>query len=184
MRTGSRFGVTTLIGVAIVGLLGSAVAATLGVTDPYVTGTGGGAYLVYYDARTHRITTVDGRETAPAGIGPDLFIDPATGRPLPVPAAVTSGLSVGLPSTLMTWQRALEAWGRFRLADNLRPAEQVAEHGFAVTATLREQRRENAARFAQFSSTSGRHGGGRGHADPVTAPNPAHGQRHGHSHGR
>ena len=43
-----------------------AVAATLGVTDPFVAGIGGGGYLVYYDARTHRVHTIDGRETTPA----------------------------------------------------------------------------------------------------------------------
>jgi gamma-glutamyltranspeptidase/glutathione hydrolase len=131
-----------------------AVAATLGVTDPYVAGIGGGGYLVYYDARTHKVSTVDGRETAPASAGQNLFVDPATGKPLSFPTAVTSGLSVGVPGTLMTWQQALARWGRFRLADDLRPAENVADSGFRVTATLREQTRENAARFAQFSSTS------------------------------
>lgn len=131
-----------------------AVAATLGVTDPYVAGIGGGGYLVYYDARTHRVSTIDGRETAPASVGPDLFVDPATGKPLTFPEAVTSGLSVGVPGTLMIWQRALDRWGQFRLADDLRPAEQVAEQGFRVTATFREQTRENAERFTQFSSTS------------------------------
>ena len=43
-----------------------AVASTLGVTDPFVAGIGGGGYFVYYDARTHRVYTIDGRETAPA----------------------------------------------------------------------------------------------------------------------
>src|SRR5438045_2283392 len=32
-----------------------AVAATLGVTDPYVAGIGGGGYFVFYDARRHRV---------------------------------------------------------------------------------------------------------------------------------
>ncbi|MBB2940296.1 gamma-glutamyltranspeptidase, partial [Amycolatopsis bartoniae] len=93
-----------------------AVAATLGVTDPYVAGLGGGGYLVYYDAKAHKVSTIDGRETAPASAGPDLFLDPATGKPLSFPTAVTSGLSVGVPGMLMTWQQALQRWGRFRLA--------------------------------------------------------------------
>ncbi len=131
-----------------------AVAATLGVTDPYVAGIGGGSYLVYYDARTHRVSTIDGRETAPGADGPSMFLDSATRQPLPLPAAVTSGLSVGVPGTLATWQRALQRWGRFGLAEDLRPAEQVAEHGFKVDPTFRELTRQNAARFAQFSSTA------------------------------
>lgn len=131
-----------------------AVASTLGVTDPFVAGIGGGGYLVYYDARTHRVTTIDGRETTPAADTQNLFIDPTTGKPLSFPTAVTSGISVGVPGTLMTWQQALNRWGRFSLAQDLQPAERVADQGFPVTATLREMDRENAFRFDQFSSTS------------------------------
>jgi gamma-glutamyltranspeptidase / glutathione hydrolase len=131
-----------------------AVAATLGVSDPFVAGIGGGGYLVYYNARTHRVSTIDGRETTPRLATSDLFIDPATGKPLTFPVAVTSGLSVGVPGTLMTWQKALDEWGTESLAQVLRPAERVARQGFPVDATFREQVRENAARFGQFSSTS------------------------------
>jgi gamma-glutamyltranspeptidase/glutathione hydrolase len=131
-----------------------AVAATLGVTDPYVAGIGGGGYFVYYDAHTHRVSTIDGRETTPLQANQDLFIDPATGKPLPFPTAVTSGLSVGVPGTLMTWQRALDRWGTLSLAQALQPAEKVADQGFPVDATFRELTRENARRFAQFSSSS------------------------------
>src|SRR6266516_4014779 len=81
------------------------------VADPFVAGIGGGGFLVYYDARTHEVTTIDGRETAPALATADLFIDPATGKPLSFPVAVTSGLSVGVPGTLMTWEKALAQWG-------------------------------------------------------------------------
>jgi gamma-glutamyltranspeptidase / glutathione hydrolase len=131
-----------------------AVASSLGVTDPYVAGIGGGGYLVYYDARTRRVVTIDGRETAPATATQNLFIDPATGLPLSFPTAVTSGLSVGVPGTLMTWQRALDRFGRFSLAGDLSPAEQIARRGFVVDPTFQEQTRENQSRFAQFSSTS------------------------------
>jgi gamma-glutamyltranspeptidase / glutathione hydrolase len=131
-----------------------AVASTLGVTDPYVAGIGGGGYFVFYDARTHQVSTIDGRETAPAADGPMMFIDPATGNPLPFAKAVTSGLSVGVPGNLATWQKALDRWGRRGLAADLKPAIKVARNGFTVDATMRELTRENQARFAQFSSTS------------------------------
>jgi gamma-glutamyltranspeptidase/glutathione hydrolase len=131
-----------------------AVASTLGVTDPYVAGIGGGGYFVYYDARTHHVSTIDGRETTPLRATSDLFIDPSTGKSMTFPDAVTSGLSVGVPGTLMTWQQALRRWGTRSLGELLRPAEQVADRGFTVTPTLREQTRENAGRFAQFTPTS------------------------------
>ena len=39
--------------------------ATLGVTEPYVAGIGGGGFMVVYLAKQHRVVTIDGRETAP-----------------------------------------------------------------------------------------------------------------------
>jgi gamma-glutamyltranspeptidase/glutathione hydrolase len=131
-----------------------AVAATLGVTDPYVAGLGGGGYFVYYDARTRQVSTIDGRETTPRAGSATMFVDPVTGQPYAFPKAVTSGLGVGVPGMLATWERALDRWGRFSLRDNLRPAIQVADRGFTVDATFREQTRQNQARFAQFGSTA------------------------------
>ncbi|MEJ7690319.1 MAG: gamma-glutamyltransferase [Nocardioidaceae bacterium] len=75
-----------------------ATAAALGVTEPFSAGIGGGGYLVYYDTRSGRVTTLDGRETAPAGIERDAFIDPSTGEPYPFfPDLVTSGVSCRCP---------------------------------------------------------------------------------------
>ena len=42
-----------------------ATASALGVTVPLVAGPGGGGFMVIYNARTHTVTTIDGRETAP-----------------------------------------------------------------------------------------------------------------------
>jgi len=131
-----------------------AVAATLGVTDPYVAGIGGGGYFVYYDARHHKVTTIDGRETAPAAATEKMFIDPSTGKPMAFPDAVTSGLSVGVPGNLATWQTALRKFGTIGLNQALAPAEKVARDGFTVRPIFREYTRENEKRFRQFSSTS------------------------------
>ena len=45
-----------------------ATAAALGVTEPFSAGIGGGGYLVYYDAATQQVHTLDGRETGPASL--------------------------------------------------------------------------------------------------------------------
>src|SRR4051812_24025228 len=59
----------------------AAAAAPLGVTEPFSAGIGGGGFLVYYDARHHRVATIDGRETGPAMMTSTYFIDPADGQP-------------------------------------------------------------------------------------------------------
>ncbi|MDQ0821350.1 gamma-glutamyltranspeptidase/glutathione hydrolase [Arthrobacter sp. V4I6] len=132
-----------------------AAAATLGVTEPYSAGIGGGGYFVFYSATTRRVSTIDGRETAPAAMPQNAFIDPATGKPYPfTPELVTSGVSVGVPGTPATWERALDRWGTLSLADVLEPAIKVATDGFVVDETFRLQTLENKLRFAAFTSTS------------------------------
>ncbi|MFD0972948.1 gamma-glutamyltransferase [Plantactinospora endophytica] len=130
-----------------------AAAATLGVTEPFSAGIGGGGFLVYYDARTRQVHTVDGRESAPAAMREDSFVDPATGTAYPFQQARVSGLSVGVPGTLKTWHEALRRWGSRPLSAALAPAAEVAERGFPVDATFRQQVADNAAAFAQFDAT-------------------------------
>ncbi|WP_042836093.1 gamma-glutamyltransferase, partial [Streptomyces sp. NRRL S-15] len=100
-----------------------ATAAALGVTEPYSAGIGGGGYFVHYDARTGRVQTVDGRETAPRSADSSLFLE--DGRPIPFNDAVTSGLGVGTPGTPATWEKALDAWGSKPLKRLLEPAERL-----------------------------------------------------------
>ncbi|WP_017200695.1 gamma-glutamyltransferase [Arthrobacter sp. M2012083] len=131
-----------------------AAAATLGVTEPYSAGIGGGGYFVFYDAKTKQVGTIDGRETAPAGMPTDAFIDPATGKPYSfTPELVTSGVSVGVPGTPATWERALERWGTLDLGEALKPAIKVANRGFVVDETFRQQTLDNKLRFDTFTST-------------------------------
>ncbi len=131
-----------------------ATAAALGVTEPYSAGIGGGGYFVYFDAATGEVTTIDGRETAPAGMPTNAFIDPATGQPYPFANAVSSGLSVGVPGTLATWEAALDRFGTESLRDMLKPATLLATKGFTVDETFRLQTLENRARFTAFPDTA------------------------------
>jgi gamma-glutamyltranspeptidase/glutathione hydrolase len=124
-----------------------AAAATLGVTEPFSSGIGGGGFFVYYDATTKKVHTIDGRETAPQAMGPDSFGDLAFND------AVTSGLSVGVPGTPATWQAALNRWGTLSLNKALQGGRQVANRGFVVDATFRQQTADNRDRFNDFTST-------------------------------
>lgn len=130
-----------------------ATAAALGVTEPYSAGVGGGGYFVHYDAKTGKVETIDGRETAPAAADQNLFLE--NGEPIPKDQAITSGLSAGVPGTPLTWQDALRRWGNKELADVLRPAERLAREGFVVDETFREQTAQNEERFRDFPATRG-----------------------------
>ncbi|RFS85535.1 gamma-glutamyltransferase [Actinomadura spongiicola] len=130
-----------------------AAGATLGVTEPYVAAIGGGGYLTYYDAKTRRVHAIDGREFAPKRMGPDAFLDPATGAPLPFDQAVTSGLGVGVPGTLAQWDLGLRRFGTRDLDDLLRPAIRIADRGFVVDQEFHDQTAANAARFRDIVPT-------------------------------
>jgi gamma-glutamyltranspeptidase/glutathione hydrolase len=131
-----------------------AMASALGVTEPYSAGVGGGGYFVYYDAGTGKVQTLDGRETAPATMPNDAFIDPKTGQPYRfTPELVTSGVSVGTPGTPATWETALDRWGRWSLGQALQPSVDLARTGFVVDDTFRQQTLDNKDRFNAFTST-------------------------------
>jgi gamma-glutamyltranspeptidase/glutathione hydrolase len=133
-----------------------ATAAALGVTEPFSSGIGGGGYFVYYDAGSGEVQTIDGRETAPAAMPHDAFMDPDNpGEPYNFyPERVTSGVAVGVPGTLATWETALEEWGTRDLDDALRPAMRLAQRGFIVDETFHQQVEDNRERFEAFTPTA------------------------------
>jgi gamma-glutamyltranspeptidase/glutathione hydrolase len=109
-----------------------ATASALGVTVPFVAGPGGGGFMVIYNARTHRVTTIDGRETCPAACTSNLFVDPTTGKPMGYTAASDQPLATGVPSMVATWATAVRDYGGLSLSADLQPAIRVAKRGFAV----------------------------------------------------
>ena len=112
-----------------------AVQAVLGLVEPQSSGLGGGAYLVHYDARTRAVTAYDGRETAPAGASPDMFLD-ASGKPLPFRAALLSGRATGVPGAVAMLALAHAQHGRLAWSGLFGDAERLAEQGFVVPRRL------------------------------------------------
>ena len=129
-----------------------AAAAVLGVTEPFSSGIGGGGFMVI---RTPdgEVTTIDGREEAPAAMTSTAFIDPATGQPLTFADARYSGLSAGVPGTVATWDTALEQYGTWSLKRALQRGIDVAEQGFVIDRTFYEQANDNRAYFDDIASS-------------------------------
>ncbi|MEP7178579.1 MAG: gamma-glutamyltransferase [Pseudonocardiales bacterium] len=130
-----------------------AVAATLGVTEPFVAGPGGGGFMVIYLAKTHQLVTIDGREMCPAACTSRLFIDPATGKPLAFEDARHSGLSVGVPGMVATWDRAVRQYGSRSFKADLQPAIGVARRGFAIDPTFVQQEQAALPDLQAFTSS-------------------------------
>jgi gamma-glutamyltranspeptidase/glutathione hydrolase len=112
-----------------------AVQAALGLVEPQSSGIGGGAFLLHYDAGTRRITAYDGREAAPLGATPGMFLD-EQGQPLPYADAVTSGRATGVPGVMPMLGLAHQQHGRLPWSQLYGGVEQVADQGFEVPKRL------------------------------------------------
>lgn len=109
-----------------------AIQLMLTLVEPQSSGLGGGAFAVYWDQSERKLTTYDGRETAPGAATPDYWLGD-DGEPVSWFTAIPGGKSVGVPGTPALLQVLLDKHGgmsRDRLAA---PAIAAAVDGFAVS---------------------------------------------------
>ena len=130
-----------------------AVQVVLGLVEPQSSGLGGGAFLVWYDAATGEVTTLDGRETAPLGATPQLFQD-ENGEPLKFFDAVVGGRSVGTPGTPALLEALHTRWGNQPWAGLFDAAIDLADGGFAVSPRLAGLVERDAERLSRFADTA------------------------------
>ncbi len=112
-----------------------AVQTVLGLVEPQSSGLGGGAFLVWYDAATGKVTTFDGRETAPKAATPNLFLG-ADGKPLKFFDAVVGGRSVGTPGVVRLLGEVHGRYGKSDWSGLFEPAIRLATDGFEVSPRL------------------------------------------------
>jgi gamma-glutamyltranspeptidase / glutathione hydrolase len=112
-----------------------AAALVLNLVEPQSSGVGGGGFLVYYAAKSRALTTIDGRETAPAAAKPDRFLNP-DGTAMQFFAAVVGGRSIGTPGYLRMLEKAHDKLGKLPWANLFEPAIKLATDGFAVSDRL------------------------------------------------
>jgi gamma-glutamyltranspeptidase/glutathione hydrolase len=124
----------------------AAVFAT-GVTNPTSCGIGGGGFALIHDGRTHRLSVVDFRETAPSAATPDMFVrDGKVDSRL----SLHGGLAVGVPGEVRGLGRMLRDFGTLPLAAVLAPAVRYAAEGFPVGRHLAEELRANAEKIRRW----------------------------------
>ncbi|MGX9965290.1 gamma-glutamyltransferase [Roseomonas sp. F4] len=120
-------------GSALDAAIAAAIMMTL--TEPQASGIGGGALMLHYDGEAQEIEAWDGRETAPAGATPGLFLNP-DGSPMRFAAAMEGGRSVGVPGLLRMLEAAHREHGRLPWARLVAPTIALAEAGFAIPARM------------------------------------------------
>jgi gamma-glutamyltranspeptidase/glutathione hydrolase len=137
-----------------------AVQAVLGLVEPQSSGLGGGAFMTYYDAASRSVTAYDGRETAPAGATPDMFMG-ADGKPVNRSQAILSGRSTGAPGAVAMLAMAQADHGKLPWNRLFTDAERLADQGFpapgrmAMSAASRSPQASTPDALAYFTKPDG-----------------------------
>jgi len=115
----------------------AAIAAQMVLTlvEPESSGLGGGAFMLLWDPAKKKMTSFDGRETAPASATPTMFLD-VKGQPRSKMGVIPGGLSVGVPGVLAMLDLAHQKYGKLRWNALLWPAINLAQTGFQVPKKL------------------------------------------------
>lgn len=111
-----------------------AMQLVLGLVEPQSSGIGGGLFLLHWDKQKNSLTSIDGRETAPAAAGPDLFMQ--NGKLMSWREAFVGGKSVGVPGVIKALELAHQQHGVLPWAELFTPAIEIAEQGFTVSPRL------------------------------------------------
>jgi gamma-glutamyltranspeptidase/glutathione hydrolase len=107
--------------------------AVLGVVEPMMSGMGGDSFVLYWDAKTGKLTGLNASGPAPRGLSPAFLAN------LGVKTMPTSGIhSVTVPGAVEGWARMHQRFGKLPWKDLFQPAIAYAERGFPVTEVIRE----------------------------------------------
>ena len=148
------------IGVEFLSKGGNAVDAAvatgfaLAVTYPRAGNIGGGGYMVIHLAAGNVQTAIDYRETAPAAISRDSFLD-ASGEADPDKSR-DSALAIGVPGTVagLALAHARYGSGKFMLADLLAPAIRLAYDGIPVEDDIADSLPRAQRRLARWPASA------------------------------
>ncbi|MEL6327946.1 MAG: gamma-glutamyltransferase, partial [Cyanobacteria bacterium J06626_23] len=100
--------------------------AALSVTYPHMTGLGGDALLLIYDAHTGELTGLNGSGPAAQAVQPAAHV----GRSIPQRGAEAA---ITVPGALDAWWQAHQRWGRLPWVELFKPAIYLASKGYAMS---------------------------------------------------
>lgn len=108
----------------------------LGLVEPQSSGIGGGAFLVHWSQPDRKLTTYDGRETAPSQSDAAYFL--VDGQPMPFLDAVIGGKGVGTPGAVALLALTHRQHGKLPWPMLFEPAIKLATDGFEVSPRLNQ----------------------------------------------
>jgi len=149
----------TQVGLAVLKHGGNAVDAAvavsfaLAVTHPQAGNLGGGGFLVYYDAKTKSVWTLDFREVAPGAAKRDMYVQ-ADGNPSK--ASQTGPLAGAVPGSVAGLETMHDRFGSRSWRELIDPASRLARDGFVVDTELADDlaTEKKDRNIDQFKSTA------------------------------
>ncbi len=107
--------------------------AVLGVTEPLMTGLGGDLFVMYWDAKTGKLTGLNSSGAAPRALTPEFLAGKGIKR---MPA---DGIhSVTVPGAVRGWYQMHQKYGKLPWKDLFQPAIAFAEQGHPVQEGMHE----------------------------------------------
>src|SRR5712691_3566280 len=101
--------------------------AVLGVTEPLMTGMGGDLFVIYWDAKTGKLTGLNSSGTAPMALSPEFLAKQGIKR---MPG---EGIhSVTVPGAVDGWYKMHQRFGKLPWKDLFQAAIAFAEQGYPV----------------------------------------------------
>lgn len=120
---------------------------TLGVTNPFASGLGGGGFCLYRPADTGQTEVLDFRETAPAAAHRDLYrVDGEVDHQL----ARQGGLANGVPGEPAGLWALHGRYGELAWEDVVEPSRRLADQGFPVGEKLATYLQDMADEFENW----------------------------------
>lgn len=105
-----------------------ATAAALNVTEPNMTGIGGDAFSLYFDAVSGEVTALNGSGRTPKGLTIERLARDGITTDIPLYHAH----SITVPGACAAWFDLVARHGRLTMPEILKPAIHLAENGFPV----------------------------------------------------
>jgi gamma-glutamyltranspeptidase/glutathione hydrolase len=127
-----------------------AAQAVLSVVDPAMTGIGGDASILIYDAAAKRVVSLNAAGTAPKLATINWYNRHAGGK-IPVNDGL---LSASLPCVIDACYVLLDRWGTMSFTELLAPAIELAEDGFPASEYLVEYLVEHSGKLRKYETTA------------------------------
>ena len=118
--------------------------AMLGLVEPMSCGIGGDLFVIYWDAKTGKLTGLNASGWAPKGLTID-FLKSEGHDTMP-----QEGIqSVTVPGCVDGWEKLHKRFGRLSWSELFRPAIYYAENGFPVTEIIHDNWQSSASKLSR-----------------------------------